>query len=379
MILSLFFTRGVSLKLWVETGLFEREKLLYEEHLSKGVLKKVYWFTYGYGDTELCKKLKKEGKLHNKIYVYEMPKLFGNSKIGGLLYSFVLPFYYNKILKKSDILKTNQIDGSWSAIFAKKIHQKPLIVRTGWTVTQLYANEKRSKALIKVYEWIEKYAYKNSDKSVVASMHNKYYLEKKYGITNIQVMRNFIDTDTFRDLNIERYTQKILFVGRLNSVKNLFNLITAISKTSWQLDIYGNGEQRESLEQYAKKLRAKVSFKGIVPNVQLAEIYNRYRYFILPSRHEGMPKTLLEAMACGCICIGTDVEGINEVIEDQVTGYLAKGTDSNHIKKVLQYIELKKEDEMIAKNGVAQIEKYYALNAIVKFEEDIFITLHNAK
>jgi hypothetical protein len=36
MTLGLFFTRGVSLKLWVDTGLYDREKLIYEEHLKKG-------------------------------------------------------------------------------------------------------------------------------------------------------------------------------------------------------------------------------------------------------------------------------------------------------------------------------------------------------
>ena len=55
MILALFFTRGVSLETWVYTGLFDREKLIYEEHLRRGHLKTVYWLTYGSHDTEIAK------------------------------------------------------------------------------------------------------------------------------------------------------------------------------------------------------------------------------------------------------------------------------------------------------------------------------------
>ena len=50
MILSLFFTRNVSLESWVKQGLFDREKLIYEEHLNQGNFKKIYWFTYGSND-----------------------------------------------------------------------------------------------------------------------------------------------------------------------------------------------------------------------------------------------------------------------------------------------------------------------------------------
>ena len=62
--LMLFFTRGVSLEIWLKSGLLEREKLIYEEHLNQGNLNKVYWLTYGCNDVSLSKKLKQDGKLH---------------------------------------------------------------------------------------------------------------------------------------------------------------------------------------------------------------------------------------------------------------------------------------------------------------------------
>ena len=100
-ILSLFFTRGVSLEIWVSQGLFDREKLLYEEHLTQNNLNKIYWFTYGSSDKRLAEQLKKEGRLHKDILIFEMPKLFNVPKIGSYLYSFFLPIIHKKFLKKS--------------------------------------------------------------------------------------------------------------------------------------------------------------------------------------------------------------------------------------------------------------------------------------
>ena len=51
-----------------------------------------------------------------------------------------------------------------------------------------------------------------------------------------------------------------------------------------------------------------VKFNGVVANDKLPDILNEYKYYILASNYEGMPKTLLEAMACGNLCIGTNVD-----------------------------------------------------------------------
>ena len=61
--LALFFTRNVSMKTWLETGLLDREKLLYEKHLRSGALAKVYWLTYGVDDAELAEQLKSKADL----------------------------------------------------------------------------------------------------------------------------------------------------------------------------------------------------------------------------------------------------------------------------------------------------------------------------
>lgn len=374
--LALFFTRNVSLEMWVDLGLFDREKRLYEEHLRLGHIKKVYWLTYGKNDVALSEKLKIEKRLHPDIEILSMPYCF-SGKWGRLLYSFLMPFIHQKVLKSITILKTNQMDGSWSAIITKFLFQKSLLLRTGYIITELESKiNKGNKIRNKAFEMIERMAYRSADLSVVSSVHNKNYLIKKYKINKrlIHVIYNYIDTNLFLPMTQKKYENRIVFVGRLTKEKNLFNLIEAISKTGLILDIYGKGALQGKLAYFAKKIGAEVNFKGTVPNDKLPAILNQYHYYILPSLFEGMPKTLIEAMSCGCMCIGTDVPGINEVIEDGKTGFLAKGVDSESILFAIQRAT-NVDNKYILSQAVSKVQEKFSLAKICQKEYQIFSLL----
>ena len=378
--LILFFTRGISLKIWHESGLLDREKKIYEHHLKDQNLKKVYWITYGLDDLKLSEKLKRKKKLHKNIIILPIPKFLKIFKFSYILYSLFVPFYYSKIIKKSDILKTNQIDGSWSALISKWFFKKKLLLRSGYILSQL-ENSKNQKGLrYGLFKLIEKIIFSNSDLITVTSKHNKLYLLKNYSLskTKIVVLRNFVDISRFKPMRLKRFENKIIYIGRLNREKNLFNLIQAISKTEFTLDIYGQGNLFIDLKNYAYRIGANVNFKGSISNDKLARIYNQYRYFILPSYFEGMPKTLIEAMACGCFCIGTNVKGINEVIKDNINGYLSKGLTQRSLLKVLQKVK-KNKNKKITANAVNTIKKNFSLNVIGKIEKKIFDNFKNEK
>ena len=139
--LVLFFTCGVSLDTWIQSGLFDREKLIYEEHLKRGHIDTVYWLTYGSNDDVIARDLHSRDKLHPNINVIPMPAIF-ESKIGKILYSFFIPFLQRQYLKAARVYKTNQIYGSWTAVLAKFFFGIPLIVRAGYIPSLL---EKKNK------------------------------------------------------------------------------------------------------------------------------------------------------------------------------------------------------------------------------------------
>jgi glycosyltransferase involved in cell wall biosynthesis len=377
MVLIVFFTRAVSLEVWLNKGLFDREKLIYEEHLKSGTLSKVYWITYGSKDNALSKNLKNNKKMHAGIEVVGMPSFFNIPKIGNYLYSILMPFYYKNIFVSSDILKINQMDGSWSAVIAKIIYKKPLILRTGYTLSLFLKKSNKSKATIWLSNAVEKIAYKFCDIAVVSSYQDKKYLLEKYKFlkNKLKVISNYIDISVFKPMNTKKYSNRLLFIGRLNHQKNLFNLIDAAYKTNMILDIYGKGELEDELRLYANKNHVTVNFNNTVPNSELPKIINHYKLYLLPSFYEGTPKTLLEAMACGLICIGTDVIGINEIIENEINGYLIKGTDSESISVVVNKA-VDNNREIMRNNAIKTVRKNYNLELYVASEKSIFLNIN---
>ena len=370
MTLTLFFTRGVSLELWNKSGLLGREKALYEWYLGHGYFEQIYWLTYGVDDRRLSLKLKKDGILHEKINVIGMPSIFKIPKIGSTIYSFLLPVIYKKVLMDSTIFKTNQMDGSWSAVIAKLLYKKPLSLRTGFTRSMFELKEKGRRNLgYYLFKAIEKIAYKKADVAYVSSRHDRTYL-KEQNISDtkqISVVHNYIDTELFSPSKVERKTDSLLFVGRLNQQKNLNNLLNAVSRTDFSLDIYGDGELKDEIREIAYKKGVKLIFHGKVDNQLLPGIYNSYQFYILPSFYEGMPKTLLEAMACGCFCIGTPVSGISELITHGETGYLAEGTTSDCIYNALKDIA-GQDIQGITSRARLFLENRFSIEAVCKQE-----------
>ena len=117
MVMGFFITRGMSIKKWHALGLLDREKLIYEFHLKNETLSKIYCFTYGVDDD------KYSFLLHDNFKIIPMHKFF-NSKLGIIFYSLILPFIHFRKIKKCNILKTDQMDGSWSAVLAKIFFSK---------------------------------------------------------------------------------------------------------------------------------------------------------------------------------------------------------------------------------------------------------------
>jgi len=376
MILCLFFTRNVSLEIWMDSGLFEREKLLYHKHLNNGNFNKIYWLTYGSKDKKISKELIKRGELHSSIKVCQMPYFFNIPKIGSWLYSFLIPIIHWKVLRKVNYLKTNQMDGSWSAVLAKWIYKKPLIARTGYTQSIFLKRSGKNRLILWLSSLVESIVYRFCDIAIVASYQDKKYLLDKYRLMNdkITVVPNYIDITKFHPLDSKKYVDRLIFVGRLNKQKNLFGLIDAVSKANVVLDIFGDGELKEKLKLYAIENSVTVNFMGIVPNSELPQTLNHYRYFIIPSFYEGMPKALLEAMACGLVCIGTDVSGINEVIDDNINGFLSKGVDAMSIYDSIVLATESNHEKLntISESAFKLIKKDYSLEAIVSIEKETF-------
>ena len=123
---------------------------------------------------------------------------------------------------------------------------------------------------------------------------------------------------------------RIVAVGRLQSQKRFDRLIDAFSLIAdkypgWFIDIYGEGNERQMLEDLIKShgLVGRVHLKGESSNVFTE--YKRSQFFAFSSDTEGFGLVLIEAMACGIPAVSVNCPfGPSEIIEDGVTGLLTK-------------------------------------------------------
>jgi len=370
--LGLFFSLNVSLDIWVSSGFFDREKQIYEQYLNQGIIKKAYWFTYGKGDHKIAEGLKREGKLHKDIIV--LPALVSGNKLVALLNAFLIPFVYRRQIRDIDLIKTNQTSASFSAFMASFLYRKPIIVRSGYLVSNSKAFGQKSNFKQKAYGIIEKLAYTNCDKGVITSLHNKEYLCGKYKIDSekIEVIGNYIDVNLFKPIEASHKDKHLVFVGRLSQEKNLFNLIEAVHLSGFNLDIYGKGPLLSELKGFARKLSASVNFLGVVDNSTLPQILSNYKYFILPSIFEGMPKAILEAMSCGLVVLGTNIGAFSGIIRDGETGFLIEGTDTSAIAKALGCLGKNAVlEDKVAKQAREYIVDNFSLESIVAKEGEL--------
>lgn len=375
--LILFFTYGVSLKTWAETGLLDREILIYKKLSQKGI--KVSFITYGDESDNHYKDKLGDIELLPSYSFTRRPSI----KIIRLIHSSFLPIVLRKKIKKADLLKTNQMSGSWVAVLAKLLYGKKLIIRCGFEWHRFTIQECASSLIrlfVYVIEWI---SYHIANAIIVTSENDRQYIINNFRIRSkdkIRVFNNYIDTNVFKPThNSKKKKHHLLYVGRLSRQKNLFNLLQAIKATKYTLDIIGDGELKDDLLTYSRRDQIKVNFLGQFPNHEIPNLLNQYEIFILPSFYEGNPKTLLEAMSCELAVIGTDVEGINNIIRHMENGYLCR-TDN---KSIRQAVDTVRGDALLRRHMREAARKYiiqnFNLEEILKEEKRFYSEILHAK
>ena len=170
------------------------------------------------------------------------------------------------------------------------------------------------------------------------------YLRKKAVIMPNSVDQRFMGTEL-----CEERKQQIVSVGRIDDNKNQKMLLEAFNDIkdeypSWSLHLYGDGEQRSRLEEMYDC--DQITFHGQVGDVE--KHVKDASVFVLPSKQEGMPNALIEAMALGLACISTDCPcgGPADLIESGKNGILIPVDDVKELEKELRLLM---EDEELTK------------------------------
>lgn len=166
-----------------------------------------------------------------------------------------------------------------------------------------------------------------------------------YGVKSesVRTVLNGVELSRFQfDKEIPRdNTMRLLCVARLEPVKNHRLLLDVVATLQgahtgqlFKLVLVGEGSMRMDLERYAAELGVEslVSFAGL--QSQTESFYRDADVFVLLSRYEGLPMSVLEAMAAGVPVVATNVGGMSEVVQNGENGYLV-GFDHVEIARLL--------------------------------------------
>lgn len=295
----------------------------------------------------------KQEEIIDNIEVYH-PRYLVIPKIGRFLYGFCYYFGIYKTVKnifkdfKFNIILTYFAypDGFATALLSK-ICKKPFVIKTMGSDINVFTRNMIRRELTK---YVLNKAYR-----VIAVSSDIKQKVVELGISphKTTVIPNGINDSLFlrkdklecrKGLSVPVDKSVILFIGNLKKDKGVIELINVFEKlvksgdNSSILIIIGTGELKLKIINMIRKMKLtdQIILKGVVPHKEIPLWINACDVFCLPSYNEGCPNVILEALVCGKPVVGTEVGGIQEIVNSDNIGILVPPKNEELLSEAIQ-------------------------------------------
>lgn len=358
----------------------------------------------GYVVEIVCSKGEKAKALERKGYVFRFTNI--DRKINPISnIKSILELY--RIMKKGkyDIVHVHTPVASVLGRIAAKLAGIPIII---YTAHGFYFDDNMPKIIYKIFVIIEKLMGKFFTDYIFTQSYEDYKNVIKFGVIGkekIACISNGVDVNkfNFENVNIDIIEFKkniglpinsriLCFVGRLIKVKGILDLLNAFKNlikdyNNLYLIIVGDKylherdlDTKQKIDYFLQdndKLKNHILLTGYRDDIP--ELLKISDIFILPShRGEGMPRSILEAMAMGKPVITTNIRGCREEVIDGKTGFLINVNAPHEIyrsiKKLLDNNDLIKRFGI---NGRKRVEKLFNEEKVLEIELEIINSLIN--
>lgn len=248
----------------------------------------------------------------------------------GLLF----PVVTSKMLRKRTIvMATGNISNSYLGFFE----------RANYLLSDVIGVESRS---VIPYMGLQKYSHK------------------------IKILHLFVDPSFMIQKELKKRENVVGFVGRLSKEKGIVEFLDAInillSKNSdVRILIGGSGPLNPLVEESVEIYGDRVCFLEWIPYKKMASMLNSVKLLVLPSYSEGLPNTVLEAMACGTPVLATPVGGVPDVVIDSKTGFIMKNNSPECIVENMIRALNSPDLEQIAETGRRLVEEQFSFESTV--------------
>jgi len=198
------------------------------------------------------------------------------------------------------------------------------------------------------------------------------------------IIPNWIDVDFYMRLKNEGVQENlneinILFMGWMQvekGINDLFEALLVSEIKNYKVNMYflGDGNQRELLTNRSilenKSTNLNFFFPGWIHGADKFAYLTKADIFVLPSYSEGMPNSLMEAMASGIACISTNVGAVSDLIDDQVNGIMYKPKDIKALTFAIEQLVGNREQRIIfGKKAAEKIYRNHSLeSAVISFK-----------
>jgi len=267
---------------------------------------------------------------------------------------FLLPMLISRLMRKRIIIiHTGNLSLSYRQLYSRGIKRIApmglrLIEKTAFSLAQRIVLQ--SEEVITLLN-LESYRRK-------ISLTHYYFVGKQFKP----------ETDLAQRANLVGYIGKFAFFKGAVNFAQAIPLVLARRRDVRFLMAGGSGSHYQRVEAELKQngTLSRVSLHQSVPPGEVARYLNQLKLLVLPSYSEGVPKIILEAMACGTPVLATAVGGITGIIEDGITGFLLKDNSPQSIAEgIIQALEYSQLTN-ISHNARKRIEESYNINTITR-------------
>lgn len=200
----------------------------------------------------------------------------------------------------------------------------------------------------------------------IETYYKKYYENLKSTVIYNGIPRIEVNSDkNLQDFDYNAFN--IGIVGRLTEVKGHIFLLRALRNLNGlgniKLNIFGNGHLKKQFRDYCNKngISSIVTFHGFKENIN--DYMAALNLLVMPSLHEGMPYTLLEAMYLRVPIIASEVGGLKEILENNIDALLVPPVDEKSLANAIRHLYLNpKIRNRLVNNAYKKVSQHFLLN-----------------
>lgn len=305
-------------------------------------------------------------------------KILEYSTFEKILVAIQILIYNIKILNylvknKIDIIYVNDIRALLYTIIASKFLKKKIV----WYIRAEVPNNKLTDIGLKYSDFIITIA-----NGVLKNIPEEKIKKINYKITNIYTGFDFSEFKILdkklakKKLSISENKFVIGYLGSINDRKGIDILIDAyldLLKKHDNIELVIAGDVSHGYEEYWNKLKLKIKEESgkftYIPYCQnVSLVYSALDVFVLPSRSEGLPRVVIEAMAHNLVVICTNVGGASEIIEHKINGLLIKKDSVHDLYNAIDFLITKPKERKKISNNTVTIKNKFDL---IVFQKEI--------